>query len=165
MMHVRIDPENEFLYDIASLRFKFNEISSNTMQFMNNYYNHDCKELQKNFQLLLYAMIDCNNEVKLNINSERSPGSPLKKSTPKKCCSQSNDEEFFSASDSTPLPSRSCEYNLAHPRAKFSIHSFLFQIFANKLNLIQNSTFPVNTTWTLTRAKENRWADCLMVET
>lgn len=103
MLNEGINSENEFLYDVATLRFKFNEISSNTVQFINSYSNNDCKELHENLKLLQRAINDCVNEVIQNKPSDSLPGTPVKKSTPKKSGEQSEGEDlFFSALDVTP---------------------------------------------------------------
>lgn len=111
MLAGEICPENEFLYNIAMLKFKFNEVSSNSMQYINHYHYHDCNELQKNLRLLLRATKDCINEVTQNKQLLDSvPGAPIQMSTPKKLgertdATSDGEELYYSTHDTTPLPS------------------------------------------------------------
>lgn len=111
MLAGEICPENEFLYNIAMLKFKFNEVSSNSMQYINHYHYHDCKELQKNLRLLLRATEDCINDTTQNKQLlDSNPGAPIQMSTPKKPgertdATSDGEEIYYSTYDKTPLSS------------------------------------------------------------
>lgn len=77
-----VDPTKRCLYDIASLRFKFNEVASSTQKFMTSHPESDCGDVKKTLELVQRTVGDLMTKLRLEKSIGVQPGTPVVKSTP-----------------------------------------------------------------------------------
>lgn len=70
--------------DIASLRFKFNEIFAGIQKILNENSDYDCKDVRKNVMLLQSVIQKLSTSLRLDQSIGVQPGNPLKQSTPQR---------------------------------------------------------------------------------
>lgn len=79
-----VDPTKRCLYDIASLRFKFNEVASSTQKFMTSHPESDCGDVKKTLELVQRTVGDLMTKLRLEKSIGVQPGTPVVRSTPNK---------------------------------------------------------------------------------
>lgn len=63
-----ITTENVCLYDIAALKFKFNEIEAQTKKYMSRWPEDDCYDIDKTLRLLRRSVKHCLKQVRLDLS-------------------------------------------------------------------------------------------------
>lgn len=78
-----LETENGQFYDIAIIRFKFNEIEALIYKFMSNHRDYNCVEVEKYLQILQQAARKFHAMISLSESTGRGdPQNPIKSSTP-----------------------------------------------------------------------------------
>lgn len=93
-----VEPAKECSYDVASLRFKFNEVCARVQKFMIDHPNCQLEEVKKYLLMLHQVTNDFRTMLRLERSIGNQPTTPLRKSTPNKVSNQpSGGSQYFSA--------------------------------------------------------------------
>lgn len=94
-------PAKKCLCDVASLRFKFNEVFVQAQKFMTEHPESDCGDLQKTLELLHKTIGNLTTKLRLEKSIGVHPHTPVKESTPYHL---PNPTEFHTAEQSFGRP-------------------------------------------------------------